>query len=132
MGVGSQNAFGRIKIRQSKAHSWRGSIPEHIEMLREMTCEFHPEAEKEFLAAINYYEECRIGLGYDFTREVYSAIQSIIEHPKTWPLFDLGIRRRLISRFPYAILYSEEGQTIYILAVMHLRRDPTYWKYRLS
>ena len=36
---------------------------------------FHPEAEEEFLFAINYYEERQIGLGQDFTREVYSAIQ---------------------------------------------------------
>jgi plasmid stabilization system protein ParE len=44
----------------------------------------------------------------------------------------MDIRRRLIGRFPYAILYSDEGQTVYILAVMHLRRDPDYWKSRLK
>ena len=43
----------------------------------------------------------------------------------------MDIRRRLISRFPYAILYSDEGEILYILAVMHLRRDPNYWKSRL-
>lgn len=96
-----------------------------------MTYDFHPEAEEEFLSAINYYEENHIGLGHDFAREVYLAIQSIIEHPKTWPVFDLDIRRRLVGRFPYGILYSDEGQTVYILAVMHLRRDPDYWKSRI-
>ena len=97
-----------------------------------MTYEFHPEAEEEFLLAINYYEERQTGLGHDFAKEVYSAIQSIIEHPKTWPVFEMDIRRRLISRFPYAILYSDEGNAVYILAVMHLRRDPTYWIARLG
>jgi len=103
-----------------------------MEALRKMTYDFHPEAEEEFLSAINYYEESHIGLGHDFAREIYLAIQSIIEHPKTWPVFDMDIRRRLIGRFPYAILYSYEGQTVYILAVMHLRRDPGYWKSRLK
>ena len=69
-----------------------------MEALREMTYDFHPEAEEEFLSAINYYEESHIGLGHDFAQEVYSAIQSIIEHPKTWPVFHLDVRRRLIGR----------------------------------
>lgn len=39
-----------------------------------MTFAFHPEAETEFYAAIDYYERCASGLGYDFSAEVYSAI----------------------------------------------------------
>ena len=93
---------------------------------------FHPEAEDEFLLAINYYEERQTGLGEDLAREIYSAIKSIIEHPKTWPILDMDVRRRLIGRFPYAVLYSDEGETVYILAVMHLHRDPNYWKKRLG
>jgi hypothetical protein len=30
---------------------------------------FHPEAKAEFLAAIDYYEECEPGLGADFAIE---------------------------------------------------------------
>jgi len=92
---------------------------------------FHPEAEAEFIAAIDYYEEKQSGLGYDFAREVYTGIKSILEHPQTWPVLEGEIRRRLIGRFPYAILYSDEEQTIYILAVMHLHREPNYWKKRI-
>ena len=92
---------------------------------------FHPEAEEEFLSSINYYEERQSDLGLDFAQEIYSAIQSIIERPKMWPVFDGDIRRRLVNRFPYAILYSDDNNTIYILAIMHLSRDPNYWKSRL-
>ena len=92
---------------------------------------FHPEAEAEFIAAIDYYEEKQSGLGYDFAREIYTGIQSIIEYPQTWPILEGEIRRRLIGRFPYAILYSDEEQTVYILAVMHLRREPNYWIKRI-
>lgn len=38
-----------------------------------MIASFHPEAQQEFYAAIDYYEECRATLGYDFAREVYAA-----------------------------------------------------------
>lgn len=102
-----------------------------MEAIREMSYDFHPEAEEEFIISIDYYEECQVGLGNDFAKEVYSAIEGIVEHPKTWPSFHMDIRRRLINRFPYAILYTEESKTIFILAIMHLSRDPNYWKSRL-
>lgn len=40
-----------------------------------MKCSFHPEAEKEFYEAIDYFEEIEIGLGYDFAVEIYAAIE---------------------------------------------------------
>ena len=43
---------------------------------------FHPEAEAEFAQAIEYYEECEDGLGFDFAVEVYSSIQRIVSYPK--------------------------------------------------
>ena len=49
---------------------------------------FHPEAEKEFLEAIDYYEEREAGLGFDFAVEVYAAIGRAVEHPKSWPIID--------------------------------------------
>ncbi len=95
-----------------------------------MAFEFHPEAEKEFVAAIGYYEQRERGLGLDFSREVYATIRSAVEHPRLWPLIDKEIRRCLVHRFPYGVLYSVESAGIFILAVMHLHRDPDYWKHR--
>ncbi|MDM8005407.1 MAG: type II toxin-antitoxin system RelE/ParE family toxin [Phycisphaerae bacterium] len=96
-----------------------------------MNCSFHPEAETEFLEAIDYYESCRIGLGCEFSLEVYSAIELIRAHPKTWPVLDGEIRRFLVSRFPHGILYADDQGSIRILAIMHLHRDPDYWKHRV-
>ena len=42
-----------------------------------MTFDFHPEAETEFLDAIEYYENCAPGLGEDFSLEVYFTVQNI-------------------------------------------------------
>ena len=41
-----------------------------------MTFSFHPEAESEFREAIDYYENCEPGLGYDFSIEILSTIQN--------------------------------------------------------
>ncbi len=40
-----------------------------------MKYSFHPEAEKEFDEAIDYFEEIERGLGYDFAVEVYLAVE---------------------------------------------------------
>ncbi len=95
-----------------------------------MSFSFHPEAEAEFNEAIDYYEEIESGLGYDFALEVYSAINRSVEFPKAWSLFDDEVRRSLVRRFPHGVLYSEDPEGIFILAVMNLHRNPGYWKHR--
>ncbi len=96
-----------------------------------MKYSFHQDAENELIQAIEYYEECGDSLGHDFAVEVYSAIERIALHPKAWPIIDEDIRRSLVKRFPYGILYSEENREIFIVAVMHLHKNPIYWKYRI-
>ena len=95
-----------------------------------MTVLFHPDAELEFNAAIDYYEAVENGLGYDFSLEIASTIARIIAFPKAWPVIEVEIRRALVRRFPYGVLYSEDQENIYVVAVMHLHRDPEYWKHR--
>lgn len=95
-----------------------------------MSFSFHPEAEKEFNQAIDYYEDLEPGLGYDFALEVHSAVKLSIAFPKAWPEIEEDIRRSLVRRFPYGILYSEEQDGIFIVAVMNLHRKPDYWKPR--
>lgn len=95
-----------------------------------MTVLFHPEAEAELNEATDYYEAIEAELGYDFAGEVYSAVERIIALPKAWPVVEGDIRRSLVRRFPYGILYSEEPGGVYIISVMHLNRSPDYWKHR--
>ena len=95
-----------------------------------MNFSFHPEAEPEFMAAARYYEDCEYGLGSDFMIEVYSAIQNIMDYPTAWTIIEGDVRRCVINRFPFAVVYSIEPVGIFILAVMNLNRDPDYWKQR--
>lgn len=41
-----------------------------------------------------------------------------------------GVTSRAIS--PYALLYLDEPEQVWIIAVMPLRRDPDYWTHRLT
>lgn len=93
---------------------------------------FHPEAEVEFDAAIDYYEDREPGLGYDFAVEVHSTLENILSFPKAWPILEDDIRRCQTRRFPYGIIYAVNEDVIFVLAVMHLHRGPEYWKNRLK
>ena len=95
-----------------------------------MSFSFHPDAEEEFNKAIDYYENIEPGLGYEFALEVHSTIQRSIEYPKAWAVLDGEIRRSLVKRFPYGILYTEEYDGVFVVAVMNLHREPSYWKQR--
>ena len=88
-------------------------------------------AEIELLDAARYYEIQAPGLGIDFLDKIEFAVEDIRAHPKRWPVIRFNIRRRLIHRFPYCILYRIDSDEIVILAIMHLHRHPSYWIDRL-
>lgn len=96
-----------------------------------MNISFHVDAEIELNEAIDFYSESS-ETAEDFIHEVYQATQRIKDFPKAWPLRRDGIRRTLLNRYPYAILYSLNGDRIFIWAVMHLHRHPDYWQSRLQ
>jgi plasmid stabilization system protein ParE len=96
-----------------------------------MKLHFHPEAALELEEAVFYYEECQAGLGKQLSHEIKSATHLILAHPQAWTIIENNIRRTLVRRFPYGLLYSFTKDEIYILAVMHLKREPNYWQTRI-
>jgi plasmid stabilization system protein ParE len=93
------------------------------------TVRFLRPAELEMLDAAHYYELQAAGLGLDFLDKIDSAIQDITEDPMRWPVIRSHIRRRLIHRFPYGLIYRIDPDEVLILATMHLHRHPDYWIY---
>ena len=83
-------------------------------------------AELEMLEAAMFYEQKAPGLGDDFLGKIDSAVHDIGMNPRHWPVVRFDIRRRLIHRFPYGLLYREDPEEIVIPATMHLRRHPDY------
>ena len=95
------------------------------------------DAEEELKAAARWYEQQRSGLGYEFVAAIDDALRETQEQPAAMSLYpgiaeDLGVRRRLVARFPYAIAYIERDTHIDVLAFAHGRRRPGYWKDRLQ
>jgi hypothetical protein len=91
---------------------------------------FEIEAAAELAEAVAYYDGLLSGLGSEFAAEIRGGLRRIEEHPKAWPLIEDGIRRYRLNRFPYGLVYMVHQSEIVVLAVMHLHRQPSYWKER--
>lgn len=93
-----------------------------------MNYAFHPEALTEYAESVKYYADNDINLAQAFINTVEDAIFRIRESPNRYPKIEANIHRCLTKKFPYAILYTINQESILILAVMHCNRQPGYWK----
>jgi plasmid stabilization system protein ParE len=91
---------------------------------------FHEAAEVELDKAIDYYEECRPGLGLELAEEVYAAIDRVIKFPEAWSPMSKNTRRCLVNRFPFGVIYRVRSGCVEVVAVADLRRRPEYWQDR--
>jgi plasmid stabilization system protein ParE len=90
---------------------------------------FRPEAEAEALQSQTWYEQRRSGLGAEFGEAMSDAVSRIVEQPTAYQAVRGSIRRAVLRRFPYAIYFRVDRDTIVILAV-HGRQHPGRWQVR--
>ena len=95
-----------------------------------MVVRLHPEALAEFGEAIAFYEERAAGLGQDLFVEVERILKNIGENPSLGSPLDGPYRKALCRRFPFAVIYRELDDLVWVQAIMHERRRPGYWKGR--
>lgn len=89
------------------------------------------EAEEDLNQAYQWYESQRKGLGDDFLLCVEGGLARIARNPQRFRKIHDEIRRILIDRFPYGIYFIEDEERISVLAVLHVRRNPSIWKGRI-
>ena len=90
-----------------------------------------PEAKADLLDSFRWYQKQRDGLGLDFKLCVDEVISKIRRNPLIHREIYKSVRRSVIRRFPFGVFYIVEGNTIIVLAVIHARRDPMKWKFRI-
>ncbi|MHB9022660.1 MAG: type II toxin-antitoxin system RelE/ParE family toxin [Armatimonadota bacterium] len=88
------------------------------------TLRIRPLAEKDLQQAFSWYEDQRTGLGDDLILCVEAALNTISKTPLLFPTVHRQVRRALVRRFPYAIFYLIDGETIIVLAIFHCKRKP--------
>jgi plasmid stabilization system protein ParE len=92
---------------------------------------FHPEAEQEYTDAANWYFRISPELAGRFYDEVERLILEVRTQPQRFRIFDSTVRRHFSTVFPYAVLYIDQPDRIWVVAVMHMKRRPGYWRERL-
>ncbi len=92
--------------------------------------EYLDEALEEVEAAARWYAERSNTAAIAFSDEIDAAESAIVRLPEAWPSFEHGTRRYLLRRFPYSVVYRVEPDRIVIVAVVHARRRPGYWRRR--
>ena len=88
-------------------------------------------ADAEFQETIDYYNEQRSDLGFEFSDEVKSTIARIQNYPSAWTPLSKRTRRAQVHRFPYSIIYEVRADSILIVAIQHHSRKPLNWRKRL-
>jgi len=93
---------------------------------------FHSGALAEFEAAVLWYADRWHDAASRFALAVDSNLVEICELPDAWPFWPgrTDVRRRVMHRFPYSLVYLPRTEII-VIAVAHHKRRPGYWVSRL-
>lgn len=96
-----------------------------------MKVRFLAPAQSEVDDAVTWYDSQSRSLGTQFLDDLDRAVRRIVAYPLAGKEIEEYLRRCLLSRFPYGIIYGIDSETIIVIAVAHLHREPRYWIDRL-
>lgn len=81
-------------------------------------------AKRDIREAKQWYRNISQELGADFLSAVDDAILLAQKYPLAFSLMHRTFRRVLLRRFPYALFYQSDSESIIIVGVLHQARDP--------
>lgn len=96
-----------------------------------MNVRFLTLAQHEVDDAVFWYNNQAEDKGDEFLDELDRAVRLAKSFPLGFTEIEPDVRRCLLARFPYALIYGIEAETIVVIAVAHLHRQPGYWADRL-
>lgn len=94
----------------------------------EYTLRVSPKAAREIRTAKAWYSARNPAAARAFAEELDSSLQSLIVSPDRWPKFSPAVRRYVMPRFAFNVLYRIRDNEILVLAIAHQRRRPGYWE----
>ena len=97
-----------------------------------MRVRFLVPAQQELDDAVAWYDQQADGLGNEFLDELDRVIRRVVAYPLSALEIESGLRRGLLARFPYGIIFGLDGDTVVVVAVAHLHREPRYWADRVK
>lgn len=98
--------------------------------------EFDPDARGELYAGSDHYEAKAVGLGVEFFEEAAAVVHGVCENPGQWAVIHkvgaVEVRRAMLRRFPFNIVFIVLKDRVRVVAVAHQRRQPGYWMERIA
>ena len=91
---------------------------------------FTPAARAELIEAQDWYEGEAPGLGRRFRQAVEVLAERMRANPRQFPVVFKSVRRAVLRRFPYALFFVVEDQTLFVIVCFHASRDPLQWQSR--
>jgi len=95
-----------------------------------MRLEFAPEAVADIDDATLWYFDEDPKLAAQFSIELERVLDQILENPRAWTEIESGIRRVLLWKFPYAVIFRVGSEVVHVVTVMHQHRKPDHWRGR--
>ncbi|HSU17939.1 type II toxin-antitoxin system RelE/ParE family toxin [Longimicrobium sp.] len=93
---------------------------------------FDPSAKAEYLGAIARHKAESQARGAAFAEDFRSALDLILEYPRSLAAGPEGVRNKPLRRFPYTVVFRvTEEDAVEIIALAHQSREPRYWRDRL-
>ena len=92
----------------------------------------HAAATLELADAAAWYEARVEGLGARLFESFQETVRFLRQNPRLGSLHRRGTRKRRIAHFPYLVIYREETERIFVIAIAHGARKPDYWENRLA
>lgn len=93
---------------------------------------YHRLAASELIKSAVFYERRNPTLGETFLLVVDATVSRIQRNPELGKPGKLGTRSWKTRRFPFRIVYLEQPDRFWIVALTHLSRRPDYWIRRLG
>jgi toxin ParE1/3/4 len=97
-----------------------------------MQVRFHPEARNDLIVSAAYYAKASPALAMRFYEHVERLLRDIAADATRYREFRPPARRHFRRPFPYAVVFVCKPDCIWVLAVMHFKRPPSYWAGRLD
>jgi plasmid stabilization system protein ParE len=89
-------------------------------------------ASQDLIDGYRFYEKQSEGLGRYFLDTLYSDIDSLAIHGGIHPIYFSKYKRALSKRFPFAIYYRLENNTVLVYAILDCRRNPAWIRKRIK
>ena len=96
-----------------------------------MRIEILPSALQDLADGFAFYEDNEPGIGSYFLDSLYADIDSLKRTAGIHAVYFAQYHRDIALRFPYAIFYTMEKETVFVHAVLDCRRDPKSIRERL-